>query len=285
MGWETTSDPDAFLAAAGDWLRTRPAEHTLLLTVAESLRVRGSQAYGPAPPRFGWWRDGDAVTAAFLQTPPHPLLLTGMPDEAVAPLGAWLAADPPEKLNGPAGVAEAVAGAFGTVDVARRERLHRLGTLRPPDPAPPGRGVVADARHRDRLVAWYAGFGAEVGEPGEDAEAAVDDRLSYAGLHVWEAPDGTPQAMAGRSRTSAGMVRISLVYTPPEHRRRGLGAAVTAAATQAALDSGVDEIVLFTDAANATTNRLYASIGYRPVTDRVTLWCAPRGGRATPGGR
>jgi GNAT superfamily N-acetyltransferase len=274
MAWETTGEADAFLAAAGDWLRSRPAEHTLLLTVAESLRVRGPGAYGSAPPRFGWWRADGAVTGAFLQTPPFPLLLTGMPEAAVEPLGAWLADDPPETLNGPAGVAEAVAGTIGPVDVVRRERLHRLGTLEPPDPSPAGRSVVAEARHRDQLIAWYVDFGAAIGDPGEDAEAAVDDRLSYRGLHVWEAPDGTPQAMAGTSRASAGMVRISLVYTPPEHRRQGLGAAITAAATQAALDSGVDEVVLFTDAANASTNRLYASIGYRPVTDRVTLRCA-----------
>ncbi|MFH9869309.1 GNAT family N-acetyltransferase [Streptomyces lydicus] len=37
MTWTTTRDLDAFEAAAGDFLRARPAEHTLLLSVVSSL--------------------------------------------------------------------------------------------------------------------------------------------------------------------------------------------------------------------------------------------------------
>ncbi|NEA23957.1 GNAT family N-acetyltransferase, partial [Actinomadura bangladeshensis] len=60
-------------------------------------------------------------------------------------------------------------------------------------------------------------------------------------------------------------------YTPAEHRRRGYGAAVTAAATTGALDAGADDVVLFTDLANPTSNGVYRRIGYRPVQDRVIL--------------
>ncbi|MFE2162214.1 hypothetical protein ACFW9M_30945 [Streptomyces lydicus] len=38
MTWTTTRDLDAFEAAAGDFLRARPAEHTVLLSVVSSLR-------------------------------------------------------------------------------------------------------------------------------------------------------------------------------------------------------------------------------------------------------
>jgi predicted GNAT family acetyltransferase len=61
------------------------------------------------------------------------------------------------------------------------------------------------------------------------------------------------------------------VYTPSEHRRRGYGAAVTAAATRDAQDAGASEVVLFTDLANPTSNGVYLRLGYHPVEDRVML--------------
>jgi predicted GNAT family acetyltransferase len=67
------------------------------------------------------------------------------------------------------------------------------------------------------------------------------------------------------------MVRVAPVYTPPEHRGRGYAAAATAVVSRAALDAGAREVLLYTDLANPTSNRLYARLGYRPVEDRVVL--------------
>ncbi|SBV04863.1 Predicted acetyltransferase [Streptomyces sp. Ncost-T6T-1] len=78
-------------------------------------------------------------------------------------------------------------------------------------------------------------------------------------------------ALAGRSRMLAGTVRVTLVYTPPEFRGRGYGAAVTAEASRAALAEGAAEVLLFTDLANPTSNGVYLRIGYEPVADRVRL--------------
>jgi predicted GNAT family acetyltransferase len=73
------------------------------------------------------------------------------------------------------------------------------------------------------------------------------------------------------------MARVAPVYTPVEHRGRGFGAAATATVTRAALDDGVEEILLYTDLANPTSNRLYARLGYKPVEDSVSLSFAPAG--------
>ncbi len=61
------------------------------------------------------------------------------------------------------------------------------------------------------------------------------------------------------------------VYTPPGLRRRGYAGALTVAVSRAALDAGADEVVLFTDLANPTSNALYQRLGYRPVEDRIIL--------------
>jgi predicted GNAT family acetyltransferase len=90
-------------------------------------------------------------------------------------------------------------------------------------------------------------------------------------LWMWEDEDGRTAAMAGRTATSAGVARIAPVYTPPEHRRRGYGAAVTAACTADALARDADHVVLFTDRSNATSNSVYRRIGFRPIAEREVV--------------
>jgi predicted GNAT family acetyltransferase len=78
-------------------------------------------------------------------------------------------------------------------------------------------------------------------------------------------------SLAGRSRPAAGQARVGPVYTPPDLRGRGFGAAATAAVTQAALDDGAEGVVLFTNLANPTSNGLYQRLGYRPISDWAVI--------------
>jgi predicted GNAT family acetyltransferase len=57
---------------------------------------------------------------------------------------------------------------------------------------------------------------------------------------------------------------------------------VTTAVTSAAIRAGADEVVLFTDLANPTSNALYRRLGYQPVGDRAVLKFGS--GPGTPGG-
>ncbi len=277
MAWTTTDDIEEFLAVAGGFLRSRPVENTLLLTVTSPLSDRGPGAFGQAAPRFGWWRPVDGtVGCAFLQTPPHPLLLTAAPPPVAASLAATLPAGPAlPGVNADQAAAEAFAAQWhrrtGVVWQLRRyRRLYRLGDLVVPRPAPPGNARVAGADDRDVLLAWHEAFTRELGEvPGRLAEV-VDDRISYGGLTLWEV-DGQAVAMAGCTRPVAGMVRVAPVYAPPELRRRGYAAAVTAAVSRAARDAGADKVVLFADLANPASNALYQRLGYQPVGDSVVL--------------
>lgn len=77
--------------------------------------------------------------------------------------------------------------------------------------------------------------------------------------------------MAGISLRIAGTARVAPVYTPPEHRGRGYAAAVTAEVSRAARAAGADEVLLFTDLANPTSNGVYTRIGYRAVSDRLVI--------------
>lgn len=282
-GWQTTQDPQRFLTAAGAFLSSRPVEHTLLLTVSDRLARRP-----PSPPaRLGWCEERDETAAAFVATPPLPALVSELPPAAVEPFLALLTggASRVVAVEAPSATAERLSAAWerrpgARFTVARRQRLHRLGTLAPPDPPPAGRAVLARAEHRDLLVAWSGAFHRELGLPARDAGAQVDDHLGDGGLWLWEATDGRPVAMAGRTRPLAGAVRVAPVYTPPEHRGRGFAAGVTAAVVAESLAAGAEHVLLFTDLADPVSNRLYGRLGFRGVEDRVSLVLVDDLGRA-----
>ncbi|MFJ4000455.1 GNAT family N-acetyltransferase [Streptomyces parvus] len=272
MTWTFTHDVDVFLAAARPSLAARPVEHTVALTVTERLRRSGAHHYGDDDPVLGWWRGADgAVTGTLVRTPPHAALLNAVPPEAVGPLVEALGAGPDlDGVNADRDIAALLTARLPGYRTEQEQRLYRLGTLRPPFPAPEGRARAATRADRALLVAWVRGFADATGQSKSSAEWLVDEGTERGSLTLWES-GGAPVALAGRSLMMAGTVRVTLVYTPPELRGRGYGAAVTAESSRAALAEGAAEVLLFTDLANPTSNGVYLRIGYEPVADRVQL--------------
>jgi RimJ/RimL family protein N-acetyltransferase len=279
--------------------------NTVVLTVTENLRVKAAvpspavalapapaavPSSGPAEPLFGWWRppaspdthSAGPVGAVFIYTPEFPVLLSRVSGQAAAELARDLAAARRQVpgVNAVQEAADAFAAAWAdrtgdAVTVYRQMRLFRLGELSWPAPGPEGAARLATEQDRDLLAEWFDAFAREVGDPPrQDHRAAVDERLGYGGITVWEAA-GVPVSIAGLTRAVAGMVRVGPVYTPPALRGRGYAGATTAAVSQAALDAGLREVVLYTDLANPTSNALYERLGYRPVEDRVVFSFEP----------
>jgi RimJ/RimL family protein N-acetyltransferase len=276
--WRLTRDLDTFLAGAGDFLRSRPAQHTVALTVTDALRRRGMRQYGKSAPVFGALERGGEVRAAFFRTPPYRLNLTPLDERGADTLAALLAEAEVEVpgVSADTDTVEAFTRAWGRrtgarAALLRSERLYRLDGLTAPEPAPPGRPRVADESDRDLLARWYTEFAEAIGEGAlRDGGTWADDRISYGGITLWEDPDGTPVAMAGATPPVAGQLRVAPVYTPAHLRGRGYAGAVTAEVSRAAVAAGVQEVLLFTDLANPTSNGLYQRIGYRPVSDFAT---------------
>lgn len=273
--WHLTEDVETFLAQAGDFLRSRPALHTVPLTVTEALRTRGATAYGTEAPLLGWQERAGEVRAAFFRTPPRRLTITSLtPTEADA-LAAHLAGlgHVLPGVNADDDTADAFAEAWArhtgvTPTLHERERLYRLGALTPPDPAPEGRGRVVGEQDRDQLMLWYREFVAAIGGTApSDPRAWAETRIADGRVTFWESPDGTPVSMAGATPLVAGQVRVAPVYTPAHLRGRGYGGAATVEVSRAALAAGAAEVLLFADLANPTSNALYQRIGYRPVSD------------------
>jgi hypothetical protein len=270
------TDPADFLAAAGPFLLEDEARHNLILGITGTLRDR------PATyPAFHLWlvSDGDEVVAAALQTPPLNLVLTGK-DAGVAHLADALADDRIE-LPGVTGAVpevdtfarrwEALANVRAAVRM--RQRIYGLTRLRPVAGVS-GAGREATDSDRDLLVAWVRAFADEslgnIPSPASDAERTVDLRLhgdDGAGFILWQ--DEKPVSLAGWGGMTPNGIRIGPVYTPPEHRRRGYGSAVTAAVSARHLSAGRQFCFLYTDLENPTSNKIYVDIGFEPVCDSV----------------
>ncbi|MFJ5968040.1 GNAT family N-acetyltransferase [Streptomyces sp. NPDC093060] len=278
--WHLTHDLDDFLTRADDFLRSRPALHTVQLTVTDALRRQGLRAFGEEAPLFGTLSDETGgVRATLLHTPPFPVNATLLAAAEADALAARLVdvGRPVSGISAEHDTAAAFAAAWQrrtatAGEIHQRQRLYRLAELTAPERLPEGRPRVAGPADRDLLMRWYGEFMAAAGlRAGPDAGEWTDVHLAHDGLTLWEIPDGTPVAMAGVTPATAGQVRVQTVYTPAHLRGRGYASAVTAEVSRAALESGTGEILLFTDLANPTSNGLYQRIGYRGVAD-FAVW-------------
>ncbi|MEV5548729.1 GNAT family N-acetyltransferase [Streptomyces sp. NPDC052309] len=273
--WHLTEDIEDFLARAGDFLRSRPALHTTPLSVTDKLRTLGADAYGGRFPVLGRLeRDGE-VHATFYRFPSRGLNVTSLTAQQADALAAHLVAlgHSLPSVTADQSTATAFAEAWqrhtGATPTARvRLHLYRLGTLTPPEPVPAGRGRLVGEQDHEHLMRWCREFAADVGEDVTiDAASWAGTRFAEKRYTFWETPDGTPVSMAGVNPMVGGQARVDPVYTPAHLRGRGYAGAVTVEVSRAALAAGAKEVVLYTNAANPTSNALYQRIGYRRVTD------------------
>ncbi|WP_341347999.1 GNAT family N-acetyltransferase [Paenibacillus sp. FSL H3-0469] len=115
------------------------------------------------------------------------------------------------------------------------------------------------------LIARYlAGFVQEC----FGTESAPEDHLDYAGtvmesgkLRLWIDKD-QPVSMVNLAHQSARHARINEVYTPREFRKYGYASAAVAALCDELLSKGVTPM-LYADAANPDSNKVYQSVGFK----------------------
>lgn len=269
---------DDFLAVAGAYLAEREAEHNLILGVASMLRTT-PEAFTGGDPSFATVAGADGrLQLAALRTPPFNLVLSEVLDPAAIDiLAAGLRDDPLPGAIGPKPVAARFAARWheataASATVVMEERIFAIERVVPPERPAPGRWRIARPGDRELVARWLSAFVAETAVPDQppivDPLVTADRWIAGRGrlLYLWEERK-RPVSLVGASGETPRGIRIGPVYTPPDARGHGYATSLTAAATQDQLDRGRQFAFLFTDLANPTSNHIYQSIGYRPVTD------------------
>ena len=277
------SDAATFLTEAKPLLLADEARHNLILGIAGTIH----DSPGHYTERDFWLvRDGSAVAAAAMRTPPYNLILAQpRSPEALAALAEALAG---EELPGVV-AAEPEAAKFAELWTRHtgvpsrtnmRQGVYELGRVEPL-PAVPGSARVATADDRELVLRWMLAFADEAlheGGPGRDrAEEIFDYRLASpsAGILLWE-NGGELVSLAGWGGPTPNGIRVGPVYTPAELRGHGYATALTAELSQRLLDGrlfagGRRFCFLYTDLANPTSNAIYERIGYRRVAESAEI--------------
>jgi hypothetical protein len=279
---ELLDDAATFGAAAGELLTAR-VDGTILATVLHAIR---HGRYDDIEPRYAVVRDATGVVvAAALRTPPWPMLCCGLdPADADALLRHWLQHDPDlPGINATPKVARAIGDAWarrtgGAHALHTAMALHALEAVVAPPHATTGSLRRAGPADEDVVLGWWRAFAAEAHLQRGSTEATRAGRELIDGgrAYVWE-DDGEPVSLIGHTVAIEGVPRLGPVYTPPECRGRGYAGHATAELSRRLLAGGARRCVLFTDLANPTSNKIYAEVGYRRISDWEVRSFAPAG--------
>lgn len=280
LTFTSTSDPLEAKAWFAGLIEREPAALSVIASVVDSLVVDPARF---ADPR--WWAGreggpGGTVVAAIMHTVPHPVHVGWATPEQARQLAAQLARE--QHAAGGVGGDRHAAVAFADTWVAERGGRAvtnmELGLFDLPTEAAlpfevPGHPRPAGPDDVDLVDGWMRSFQAEVeaGRVGPPAARApgLGPAVRDGRVLLWQS-DGSAASMAYTSVPNGGVVRISGVWTPPEHRRHGYASAVVTELSRLQSKGG-HRCMLFTDLANPTSNAIYQAIGYRRIGDQVSI--------------
>jgi hypothetical protein len=269
---ETHRDAREYWARVGDFLLRREAENCMAIGTTRTI-IEQPDRY-PTHHLFSIEHDGITVGAGWM-TPPLPLGLSAVPSDAIAAIVEYARSiQPVSGVIAPTATAiefeQAWLAATGCSVASRMaQRIFCLSELAY-FPSVEGTFRVATEADRARLEAWHHGFILDCKLQGdrESAIKACDLGLRNASRFVWQVGSDIVSMVGFGGPTPSGM-RISWVYTPPEHRGRGYASAAVAAMSQKLLGEGRKFCFLYTDLANPTSNAIYQRLGYQPVSDSM----------------
>lgn len=261
-----------FLIAAQGFLGSDPFSANVIAVAAG--RVTAGAQPDSADNLWATVDDSDGrVLGVAMHTPPHALFVSRMPAEAATALACALAdagRDLPGvngALSGTAPFAEAWGARTGqTSTVVTAMRMYRLSELVRPPGVSGGATLAAALGDLETVAAWLGAFHDEAKPhaPVADWRAFAERRIATGEVHLWH-DAGAPVALGALSAPAVGVARVGPVYTPPwaPPARIWSRCDCGAEATAAAIAGGADNVVLYTDIANPTSNSIYQTIGYR----------------------
>lgn len=276
MEWKMYSDAMEFAEQVEALLYRREDEYSLFIGILEQIKEGRYEEY-----YLGVAKIGTEVAVACLMTPPHPLQLINFHGgagleksiaEKMMTAGIWV-----DAIIGDRQTAEAFAQAWSekketVAEEVMNQGLYRADSVNRKLTKSPGAWRVASNKDAHLLERWMLLFEQETGiNASTRAEAArkIDEFLERKEVFVWE-DRGEVVSCMKKSRPSKHGITVSFVFTPSRYRRRGYARSLVAEVSEELLQE-YDFVMLYTDLANPTSNKIYKEIGYEQIANPIHL--------------
>lgn len=274
LAYENISE---FEVAVSPKLYLEEALHNLILGLIEHIKS-GSRTYDKPEnrPLLIAVFSKDSLLGAALQTPPHNLVLSLMPQESICLLAERLYRQG-YRFPGVIGSAsDAFAETWGrlaaiTPRLVMEQGIYKLLRVTFPDSVA-GHMRVATLEDLELILDWHYAFARDchLDEPRDRVEVAEALSARIDKYVLW-IRDGVAVSMAAVTRETRHASTIAMVYTPERLRGNGYATALTAQLSQRELERGKQFLTLYTDLSNPTSNSIYQKIGYERIGDS-RLW-------------
>ena len=260
-----------FLAATESLLLQKEAEYNLLLGICDMLKDDTNQENKYQ--YISTYQNSDLIAAIFIG--PKSVVLTSLEEPIIKNVVNFI-----KEQNihvpgvvGPSITSEAFARIWvSTANVSDKlnmgQKIYRLDTVNLINKSK-GQLILADEFHVNLVSQWCNDFTAE-SLPNETVSiektiVMMTGRIKQKEIYIWLDENNNPVSMNSVGRSTKNGICISLVYTPKHLRGLGYASSLVAEASQAMLDLGKKFCVLYTNAANPTSNKIYQNIGYSEI--------------------
>lgn len=261
-------DVNSFLAKIETMVTEHEAEFSLMLGLCE--RAKKSNLPIDENHYFVVMIDGKVLGAAVLN--PRNLILTNLSESGIIELSNKIY-EIGLKPTGTVGPTQAV-NLFSKIwadkvhcksTLAMRQKIYELTQVNVPDDTP-GNLLQATHLHIELVSQWISEFKQESlpFEPSIQSENVkiAEQKIALGDVFLWVLAEGKIVSMNFVSRPTRNGISIAGVYTPHPMRQQGYASSLVAHTAQKMLNDGKKFCVLYTDASNPTSNKIYQSIGF-----------------------
>ena len=254
------------MAKTGGFLRVKPFEHNLILTLLHRRIDDGTTG------RYWMVTDDEEIIGVVLQSPlDFAATVTPMNGAAVRAVVEAIASDE-ISLPGVVGDAATAAHFAGYWTEATKsaaaprdgQRIYALAQLQLFQQIP-GELVVAVEDDLDLIAGWAERFSQEA-RAVRWTQDTIAHRINAGEFWLWRTP--VTVSMAAHTPETEGVVRIYGVYTPPEHRQKGYAGACVGHLSSLLQDRG-RSCMLYTDLGNPVSNSIYRRLGYEAISEVI----------------
>lgn len=267
-----------FLIKNEELLLKKESFHNLILGLAYSIRDKKIEPTGPL--YYSILDENNiAIAAALRSHSDRPFIVTEMLPTDVDLLIKDLSEN---KINLKAVVGEEVTATYFKDVWTRLNQLNfkiniHLGVYECFEVVFPklilGELIEASIEHKEILMDYMTGFQRdcfpEVVPDSEHTKTLMERFLDNKSAFLLLSPDKELVSMAANTRSTINGGTISLVYTPPHLRGKGLASSTVALLAHKIMNDGKKFANLFTDLANPTSNSIYQKIGFLKIGQNI----------------